>query len=633
VCGIAGFWGDMARRKDADSRLQAMTARLAHRGPDGQSRWLGGDAGLGHTRLAIIDLAGGAQPMWSACGRYVIVFNGEIYNYPQLREQLGGLGYRLQTNSDTEVIWAAIDAWGVEQGLLRLRGMFAFALYSTYDHTLLLARDRVGIKPLFLARLSGGLAFASEPKALLTLPEVRRRIHAPGVHDYLATGYATSPRTCWEDIDVLEPGCWLKISPQGERGGRYWKWAPRVRQGITLDEATGEVDAALRDAVHSHLIADVPVGAFLSGGLDSSLIAALLGARTQTFSVGFGDPEYDETRYARELARDFHTDHHEIQIAGGGGEPDLLRAIVEQFDEPFGDSSAIPLYLMCREVSKGMKVVLSGDGGDEVLGGYPRYLYARKIASLARLNGFLPRLQPVASFAEGRLGHYGRQAAKAWRFAQLSPPERFSALQSYFVEEQRRRMYQPDFAERVAGEGSTALRLGRFVPAGVEDPTQQMIAAEIALRLHADYLRKVDVASSAHGLEVRVPYLDAGMLDLGAELPVDFKVARNGETKILSRRLARKYLPEGFSSRRKQGFSIPLDRWAGPRMREFFQDLLLSSAAKSAALLKPVAIREVWDAFDGAATSGGVSRYQRYQRLFLLTSLELWLRRWSPSLP
>lgn len=636
MCGIAGFYGEIARGKDAETRLEAMTARLAHRGPDAQSHWLGPDVGLGHTRLAIIDVEGGVQPMWSAGEYHVIVFNGEIYNHGELRDQLLGLGYQFRTRADTEVIWAAIDAWGIERGLLRLRGMFAFALYNTRRRTLLLARDRVGIKPLYLARVPGGLAFASEQKALLTLPVVRRRLNPAGIHDYLGTGYATAPATCWKDIDVLEPGCWLKLGPAGERSGRYWRWTPRERKGITLEAATERADATLRDALHCHLIADVPVGTFLSGGLDSSLMTALLsgnGEQIPTYSVGFGDPDYDERRYARQIARHFETDHHEIQISSGEGDPDVFRTIVEQYDEPFGDSSCIPVYFVCKEMRRRLKVVLSGDGGDEVLGGYTRYVHARQLARLARFNGFLPLLNSFAGFAQDRLGRAGYQAGKAWRLAQLSAVERVTALQNYFPEEQRLFMYGPEFAECVQQSGTTAQKLSQLVPEWIEDPVQQMIAAEIRLRLHADYLRKVDVASSAHGLEVRVPYLDARMLDLAAELPAKFKVGRNGQTKVLSRRLAAKYLPAGFSRRKKQGFSIPLDRWSGPKMREFFRALLLDPGARCKAFLQPRCVQEVWEAFDGVGPVPGLSRYQRYQRLFLLVSLELWLQRWSPGLP
>jgi asparagine synthase (glutamine-hydrolysing) len=423
MCGIAGFWGDAALARDAEPRLAGMTASLAHRGPDGQSHWLGPNVGLGHTRLAIIDIAGGAQPMWSSNGEYVTVFNGEIYNYDELKRRLEQRGYVFRTRSDTEVIWAAVDAWGIDDGLLSLRGMFAFALYRLKERRLLLARDRVGIKPLYWAGMPAGIVFGSEPKALLASGFVRQRINLVGIHDYLAVGYATPPATCWADIHVLEPGSWLEIDRRGERHGRYWNWSPRPNFEGDIEAASDRVHSVLVDSLKSHLVSDVPIGTFLSGGLDSSLITALLSEcnpeRTSTFSVGFGDTAFDETQYARQVAKRFDTDHHELQIRNGEGDPDLFCKIVEQYDEPFGDSSCIPSYLICQEMRKRRKVVLAGDGGDEVLGGYTRYARAQWIATLARLNGVLPLFRPIAQLSEKSFGRYGQQAAKAWRFAQM----------------------------------------------------------------------------------------------------------------------------------------------------------------------------------------------------------------------
>jgi asparagine synthase (glutamine-hydrolysing) len=636
MCGIAGFWGDAALARDAEPRLAGMTASLAHRGPDGQSHWLGPNVGLGHTRLAIIDIAGGAQPMWSSNGEYVTVFNGEIYNYDELKRRLEQRGYVFRTRSDTEVIWAAVDAWGIDDGLLSLRGMFAFALYRLKERRLLLARDRVGIKPLYWAGMPAGIVFGSEPKALLASGFVRQRINLVGIHDYLAVGYATPPATCWADIHVLEPGSWLEIDRRGERHGRYWNWSPRPNFEGDIEAASDRVHSVLVDSLKSHLVSDVPIGTFLSGGLDSSLITALLSEcnpeRTSTFSVGFGDTAFDETQYARQVAKRFDTDHHELQIRNGEGDPDLFCKIVEQYDEPFGDSSCIPSYLICQEMRKRRKVVLAGDGGDEVLGGYTRYARAQWIATLARLNGVLPLFRPIAQLSEKSFGRYGQQAAKAWRFAQMPAVERMCALQTFFTEEERDAMYQPEIRQITAACGPTSERLRKFVPSESNDSLEQLISTEMGLRLHSDYLRKLDVASSAHGLEVRVPFLDSRMLDLGAELPSRFKITARGTTKILSRQLADRYLPSGFSGRAKRGFSIPLDRWAGPRMNEFFQDLLLGPDLRVSRLIHPEVIHGIWNGFHNPASSHGISRYQRYQRFFMIVSLELWLRRWSPSL-
>ncbi len=636
MCGIAGFCGDLADSPQARPVLDGMVLSIAHRGPDGRSHWFGAGIALGHARLSIIDIEGGSQPMTSADGRYVIVFNGEVYNYRELERDLVSRGYVFQTHSDTEVIAAAIDAWGIERGLRSLRGMFAFALYDKRNRSLLLARDRVGIKPLYWTSAGGSVLFASEQKALLATGLVPARINPVAIHDYLATGYASTPATCFAGIEQLEPGTWLEITLDGaRRSGRYWSWSPSEEFTGTVDEAATLVRDTLEDAVSGHLISDVGVGAFLSGGLDSSLIVALLSrsqCRPRTFSVGFGDADYDESGPARRVAEWCGADHHELKLADDSGDPDLLRTIVEQYDEPFGDSSCIPTYLMCREVRKYVKVVLSGDGGDEVLGGYVRYLNARRLAVLGRLNRGLTLLNPVVDFAAGHLGRTGQRVGKLWNFAQLDAPDRIAALQTYYSEADRLAIYHNGFAQAALVNGPTSSRLDLPVSETNGNAGQLMIAAEIRLRLHADYLRKVDVASSAHGLEVRVPFLDNRMLDLAARLPMALKVSLLGNTKLLARRIAKTVLPPEISRRSKQGFSIPLDRWAGPTMREYFRDLLLGPSNQLRELLDENAVAEIWRQFDSPADHEGLSRYQRYQRVFLLVSLELWLRRWRPSL-
>jgi asparagine synthase (glutamine-hydrolysing) len=613
-----------------------MTARLAHRGPDGQDSWLGPEVGLGHTRLAIIDLAGGKQPLWDAGGNRVIVFNGEIYNSPELRRDLEAEGYVFRTRSDTEVIPAAIDAWGIGPGLLRLRGMFAFALYDTRTRRLLLARDRLGIKPLYVARVPGGLLFASEQKALLDSGLLARRVNAEAVHDFLGLGYPITPATCWADIEMMEPGTWLEVGPEGTRRGRYWEWRPCENLSLGVKEAVERLRDTLTDALRCHLLADVPVGAFLSGGLDSSLNVALLsrelGLRPKTYCMGFANPAFDESVQARRVADYCGTEHHEARIDDHQGDPELFCRILEQFDEPFGDASCIPTFLICGKMREHVKVALSGDGGDEVLGGYVRYWHAQRLARLGRLRCLRPVLSPLLNLVGPRLGHRGYQARKAWRLAQLPRAEMLLALQLFYPEDERRDMYQPDFAGRALAAGPTAARFARFVPRDLPNPGQQLIAAEIVLRLHGDYLRKVDIASSAHGLEVRVPFLDGAMLDLAAGLPIHLKVSARGETKILARRLSRRILPPEVTSRPKQGFGFPLQSWMGLQMTTFLRELLLGPEARLTSWLRREAVEHTWRAFTDERAGAGLSRYQRYQRVFLLASLEIWLRRWSPSL-
>jgi asparagine synthase (glutamine-hydrolysing) len=636
VCGITGFWGTLAAAPDAAVRLGRMTAAVRHRGPDGEAHWLGGDVALGHTRLAIIDVAGGAQPMRSADGQSVIVFNGEIYNHHELRQRLEQQGVVFHTRSDTEVIGAALAAWGLEAGLLSLRGMFAFALYHLPTHRLLLARDRVGIKPLYWAEIAGGIAFGSEQKAILAADVIPRQVNPVAVHDFLGMGYPTTPETCWKGMQMLEPGAWLEISPRGVRRGRYWTWSPHEDHRLDLDEATALTERTLLDAAQAHLVSDVPVGAFLSGGLDSSLLVSLLSPSVvttlPTFTVGFSDAGFDESQAARSVAAACGTVHHELHLGGGTGDPNLFQQVLNQYDEPFGDSSALPVYLICREMRKHVKVVLSGDGGDEVLGGYPRYLHARRLATLSRFPGLLPAASPFIRLARGGLRGFGRQVDKAFRLARLGPVERLCALHTYFDEEERAGLYQHDFARQALSRGPTSTRFAAFLPENQEDPALQLITAELRLRLHADYLRKVDVASAAHGVEVRVPYLDHAMLDLAARLPTRFKVTRHGETKIISRRLARRRLPPEVAAAPKRGFSIPFDQWAGPDMHDFLRSLLLDRDAAVTRVLRPAAVQQVWDDFTGDASQGGISRYQRFQRLFMITSLALWLKRWNPAL-
>jgi asparagine synthase (glutamine-hydrolysing) len=634
MCGIAGFWGDFSSAPEARETLSRMTSTLAHRGPDAQGTWIGVNVGLGHTRLAIIDALGGAQPMQGGNGRYTTVFNGEIYNFKQLKGELAGLGYRFATNSDTEVIWAAIEAWGVDKGLRSFQGMFAFALYDAQEQSLLIARDRVGIKPVFWAESAGTVLFASEPKAILEAGLVERRINPVAIHDYLAHGYSATPDTSFAGIQQLEPGSWRMFRKGSCASGRYWQWEITETYAGNASQATDLLRETLENSIRSHMVSDVSVGTFLSGGLDSSLITALLANsvdRPKTFSVGFGDRSHDESDAARAVSKHFGTHHHELRLEVGDGDPDLLRTIVQQYDEPFGDSSCIPTYLMCREVSKHIKVVLSGDGGDEVLGGYVRYVNAQRLGAFASMNGSVGWLGPLLNAGTGLFGRAGARVRKAWELSRMSSPARLCALQNYLSEDDRRSLYKPAFERAALAQGPTLERFARLVPSGVANPVQQLIGAEMRLRLHADYLRKVDVASSAHGLEVRVPFLDNSMLDFGASLPVQLKVTSRGETKFLARRLAQQVLPLSIARRPKQGFSLPLDSWAGHEMRTYFRELLLGPQSRSSALLDRRAVEQTWRAFDEPSGDPTISRYQRYQRVFLLVSLELWMRRWRPS--
>lgn len=630
MCGIAGYWGELPVER-ATELLRAMNASLVHRGPDGEGTWRGPRVGLAHRRLAIIDLAGGAQPMASADERYRIVFNGEIYNYRALRQQLAAAGYKFVTCSDTEVIPAAIDYWGIEKGLSKLRGMFAFALYDQQDRSLLLGRDPFGIKPLYVGYAPGLIVFGSEPKALLTYESLDRRADAVALLDFFTLGAALSPRTCWSSIRELEPGSWLQLSSAGEARGRFWDWSSSVGQPLSEEEALEKIEYVLTESLRVHLESDVPIAAFLSGGIDSSVLVALLSKHLisglNTFNVGFEDPEYDESAHARAVAARYGTKHHENRIVDGEGSPELFQRIVEQYDQPFGDSSCLPTWIICKEMAKHSKVVISGDGGDEMFAGYDRYLMARRLAAVGRVP-----LLPAIVGTMGRLltrknPNAARKLQKASAFSRLPRGQMLCALHTHFTNEEIPNLFQSEFFRQALTDGPSYERFASYIPAGISDPCEQLMAAEIRSLLHYDFLRKVDVASSAHGLEVRTPYLDQEVFHLAANVPMSLKL-KNRSLKHVLRLLARKLLPRTVVDRPKQGFAIPFDRWASPQLREFLRDLLLSPSARCRDWLQPSVIDRVINVFANGSRPVPLSRFQAYQRVFLLAAFELWLRKW-----
>lgn len=379
MCGICGFSG-IAADVDMRSTIDSMTASLGHRGPDGRRTFVDDRLriAMGHTRLAIIDLDRGSQLMATSDGRYVIVFNGELYNFRQLRAELEREGCVFRMRSDTEVLLNCCVRWGVE-ALPRLEGMFAFALFDAREGSLLLARDRVGIKPLYYHPGPQSFVFGSEIKALFHVPNLPRRLDYESLADYLAFGYPLTPKTMFRDVRELPPGCWLRVSRQGVEQGHYWQWR-REEEDWSEAEAIERVKETLVESLRSHIVSDVPIGTLLSGGIDSSLLVSLLVRELKVeltaFSVRFQDTAFDESPYARMVSARLGIPHREIQISSGAGSLDEVHRIMDQFDQPFADSSAIPTYLLSREIRKHVKVVIGGDGGDEMFGGYSRYHYA-----------------------------------------------------------------------------------------------------------------------------------------------------------------------------------------------------------------------------------------------------------------
>jgi len=586
--------------------------------------------GLGHTRLAIIDIEGGKQPMSSFDGRFTMVFNGEIYNYRELRNELEGDGYRFITSSDTEVLLNSYHRWGTES-LKLLDGMFSFALFDEVERKLLLARDRTGIKPLYYYRDQESIVFASELKAILSWPHVQRRVDRFAVRDFLMMGHSIAPSTCFRDCRELEPGSYLEISTISEHTTRYWSWSRREKSRTEVDPLA-VLDRELKAAVRGQMVADVPIGAFLSGGIDSSLIVSLAvadaGSRLSTFNVRFGELTYDESRYARAVAAHVGTDHHEIVVERNCASADLVHTVLNQFDQPFGDSSAIPTYLICREIRKHVKVVLGGDGGDEMFGGYERFAYADLAGWISSCPALTVRiLTTMARHAMFLSQDSRRQAVRLLRVAQVPPNERSVALSAIVQQADLPIVLQPDFlpsASDMTGLPSVANSKGESGGADLVDFT-------VNHRLPGDYLKKIDIMSSAHGLEVRVPMLSNHILSFAESLPTKLKYSLV-KNKILLRRLARQYLPREIARKPKQGFGIPLDTWLGTQGRKDVAALLSSRSARILDFVRRDFVEAVSNQFaTGQWKRSHVSRYSVYQAAYALWSLESWLQRWNPS--
>ncbi len=560
--------------------LRRMTDAVAHRGPDGSGLFTGPGVALGHRRLSIIDLEGGAQPMTDPETGTVVVFNGEIYNFPALMETLSGYGHRFRTHCDTEVILHGWKQWGADC-LAHFDGMFAFALWDPREQTLFLARDRLGKKPLYYAILPDGLClFGSELKALTRHPDLPRDIDPQAVADFFAYGYVPDPKSIYRAARKLAPGHFLRWRRGGEPQLRQW-W------DLSLEPTEGDaadVAAQLDIATRRRLIADVPLGAFLSGGVDSSAIVAQMAhgmdAPVKTFSIGFGDKSYDETAYARAVASRYGTDHTERQVDPDSF--DLVDRLAALYDEPFGDSSAIPTFQVCALARETVTVALSGDGGDEVFGGYRRYLWhqreakARKLLSPGfrkLLFGTLGRIYPKADWAPRRL-----RARTTFQELALDDIEAYFLSVSATTERQRSNLLSLDVRGPLHRAGYHPIEVLRehWRKADGADPLKQAQYADIKTWLPGDILVKVDRASMANGLEVRAPFLDHRLLEWGVNLPADQKIA-GGEKKAILKQAMEPFVPANLLYRPKQGFSVPIGPWFRGPLRDKVRDELTGS--------------------------------------------------------
>jgi asparagine synthase (glutamine-hydrolysing) len=613
MCGIAGILYRDASRPVDQAVLKDMGDSIAHRGPDAEGFWSEPGIGLVHRRLSIIDLTGGQQPLGNEDDSVLVVFNGEIYNFQALRGDLESRGHRFRTHSDTEVLVHLYEESGARL-VERLRGMFAFALWDRRRRRLLLARDRLGIKPLYIYRDSEKVLFGSELKAILACPGVARNVDEAALEDYLAYGMVSGTRTIFRQTEKLAPAHTLVLG-HGEPDAapcRYWQLRLEPDPKPTAAQWQEAVLAKLDETVRLHLIADVPVGAFLSGGLDSSaVVASAAGSvqgRLQTFSMGFPEESFSELPYARTVAEQYGTRHAE-EIAT----PDavsLLEEIVHYFDEPFADSSAIPTFLVCRMARRSVKVALSGDGGDEAFGGYARYAHDLKEAAMRRwLPGWfrraalapLARVWPKADWLPRPL-----RAKTLLTNLSLDDASAYANTLALCRPQLRRRILSPHLAASINGHQPEHLVRRPYANAPPGDALGGMIAADVATLLPDDYLVKVDRASMAHGLELRPPLLDHELLELAGRIPSGWKVYK-GETKWLFKEAVRERLPASIVRRAKRGFEMPLDAWLRGSLREVFEDVVLKSSTQLDALVDRSAVQALYRShLRGSGRHGGI---------------------------
>ncbi|NVD96947.1 XrtA/PEP-CTERM system amidotransferase [Massilia sp. BJB1822] len=582
MCGIVGILDTRGKREIDQDQLRRMNDTQHHRGPDEGDIYVEPGVGFGHRRLSVIDISLGQQPLGNEDGSVMVCYNGEIYNYRELTAELKALGHTFKTKSDTEVIVHAWEEWG-EQCVEHFRGMFAFGLWDRNKQVMFLARDRMGVKPMYYAMLPDGFfVFSSELKALRSLNGLPREIDPQAVEDYFAYGYVPEPKTIYKGALKLSPGFRLlqKVgAPLGEPQ-QFWDVPFKRHAGMTLGDAEGELVERLREAVKIRLVAEVPLGAFLSGGVDSSAVVAMMAGLSDgpvnTCSIAFKDKAFDESAYAAQVAQQYGTDHHVETV--DTDDYGLLDTLADLYDEPYADSSAIPTYRVCELARKRVTVALSGDGGDENLAGYRRYRYAM---AENRVRGRIP-----IGLRKPLFGTLGRLYPKAdWAPRVFRAKTTFEALSRDLVEgyfhgvsimsdQMRQQLFTPKFRADLQGYKAIDVMRAHADQAPTDDPLSLIQYLDMKTYLPGDILTKVDRASMAHALEVRVPLLDHKLVEWISGLPPEMKL-NGSEGKYVFKKSMENYLPNDILYRRKQGFAVPLAAWFRGPLRERVRSSLL----------------------------------------------------------
>ena len=603
MCGISGMFDTLGQRDYPRHLLQRINDIQAHRGPDESGLHLEPGLGLGHRRLSVIDLSSGQQPLCNEDGSVIVVFNGEIYNFQALVPELEALGHRFKTRSDTEVIVHAWEAWG-EDCVHRFRGMFAFALWDRNRQCLFMARDRLGVKPFFYSLLDDGtLIFGSELKVLTAHPGFQRNLDPLAVEEFFALGYVAEPRAIYKGALKLPPGHRLTVT----RGAKtlpapqaYWDVRFSLDARISDEDACSELHRRLDLAVRSRMIADVPLGAFLSGGVDSSAVVASMALDStqpvRTCAIGFDDPNFNESAYAEQVARQYGTDHH-LNIVGNDNFS-LIDTLAWLYDEPFGDSSALPTYRVCQLARQHVTVALSGDGGDESFGGYRRHRlhlmeeHARQRLPLALrqpLFGLLGRIYPKADWAPRMF-----RAKTTFQAMAMDSADAYMHSMSQLRADEREHLYSPQFKKELAGYRAAEVFRRHAAQAGTDDPLALIQYLDYKTWLVGDINTKVDRASMAHALEVREPLMDHELVEWLATLPSSLKI-RQQEGKWLLKKANESRLPHDVLYRPKMGFSVPLARWLRGPLAERARQAILGPRLLDTGYFNPATLKSMLD--------------------------------------
>ena len=623
MCGIAGF---IVKDRNApiaerEALLDTMCRVIRHRGPDDQGMLVKNRAAIGMRRLSIIDLAGGHQPIFNEDGTIAIVFNGEIYNFQELKKELESRGHRFQTNSDTETIVHAYEEFG-EDCPNHLRGMFAFAIWDEREEKLFIARDRVGKKPLYFAKTkSGAFVFGSELKSLMLHPEFEKELNNEALDAYLTFGYVPDPISIFRNVEKLAPGHFL-IFQNGEVSTKqYWDFRYEKTEARKEEDYLDELRSLIDEAVRIRLISEVPLGAFLSGGVDSSAVVGYMTRNmsqpVKTFSIGFNEDSYDELKYARIAAKHFGTDHHEFTVT-----PDIVKIVDElvwHFDEPFADSSALPTYMVSKLARDYVTVILSGDGGDELFAGYTRYVVDKKRSGLSRLPRFVREglMKPLSeSLPHGALGrnYLGNVS--------LEPIDRYIDGISHFTELNKRSLYTKDFRAKLCNNGfSAGHKLFRSFAEKVDtgDAVDKLLYLDSKTYLPGDILTKVDRMSMAVSLEARTPLLDHKLIEFVTRIPSSLKL-KGLETKHIFKRAVRGLVPDEILDRPKQGFGVPIQEWINRQLRERIHEILMSQKFRERGIVNMDYVALLLEEHER-------NRRDHSSTLWALYVLELWYRK------